>query len=560
MSNMISGLTGKAKIGFSNIKTYWRHPQEGNYVSYKEWLNFIIGASGNNSAGAFMGYIGFAASCLLVGTIYGIAFKDIYLMGLIGMPLGYIMNPINMVVTDNLGDVPKKSAKLINAVCIPMMIIGFLLYFIPQQYFEKIMPALPQILATMFVFSGIGVYYKIFVYKKLSPRFGKYRPWIIVGILPSIIMIFLIVYLPFNSMLYYNRLWVLYLCFTVYGLFSGYTNQLGNLHNVISPNSEERAKIMSIGALAYSSIPSLVNILFPVFAMMTGGLRSIRTYRTIIPFGIVAFSAFSLFLAFGVKDKVIVSKTYKAQVSFVSGFKAVLKNKYFWITNLSGLGNCISAGSVSIINILFIFTTRQDWWLGIYSGIIGTAYIPGLLMAPWFIKKFGKKNLILGSKLIGLLSILATYYSVKTGNVILFIAVNYVAQLLVSPAGTAGSAMTADIWDYQQYKTGERLDGSAGIFGLILTPIATLGGLLIPKLYASLGFTTDWDIMYVPQFRNKIVAVTFLVTAVATVLTAIPYFFYDLSDEKHKEVIKTLQQRAEAENKNLEKLSSEVKE
>ncbi len=555
--NVFNGLAGKAKLGLSDFKTYWKYPKEGNYVSYKEWLYFTIGASGNNSAGAFMGYIGFAASCLLVGTIYGISFKDIYLMGLIGMPLGYIMGPINMIVTDNLGDVPKKSAKLINAVCIPMTIIGFILYFVPQQYFEKIMPAFPQIVATMLVFNGISVYYKVFVYKKLSPKFGKYRPWIIVGILPSIIMVFLIVFLPFKEMIYYNRLWILHFCFSIYGMFSGYTNQLGNLHNVISPNSEERAKIMSIGALAYSTIPSVVNILFPVFAMMTGGLSSIRTYRTIIPFGIVAFSAFTLFLAFGIKDKVIISKGHQAKVSFATGFRAVLKNKYFWITNLSGLGNCISSGSVSIINILFIFTTRQDWWLGLYSGIIGTAYIPGLVLAPWFIKKFGKKDLILGSKLIGLLSVLATYFSIKTGNVIMFIVVNYVAQLLVSPAGTAGSAMTADIWDYQQYKTGERLDGCAGIFGLILTPIATLGGMIIPKIYANLGFTTDWDIMYVPQFRNKIVAVTFLIAAAATVLTAIPYFFYDLTEEKHKEIIKILRQRAEEEDYNSGLLANE---
>lgn len=68
----------KLKQMFKDIKTYWHKPKEGNYISYKEFTLFCIGAAGNNSAATVLGYLSFSASCFLVGAIYGISFKDIF--------------------------------------------------------------------------------------------------------------------------------------------------------------------------------------------------------------------------------------------------------------------------------------------------------------------------------------------------------------------------------------------------------------------------------------------------------------------------------------------------
>lgn len=111
--------------------------------------------------------------------------------------------------------------------------------------------------------------------------------------------------------------------------------------------------------------------------------------------------------------------------------------------------------------------------------------------------------------------------------------------------GMISGGMTADIWDYQQYKSGERLDGCSGIFGLVLSPLTMLMGALIPFVYSRLGFTTDWDILFVDSIRNNIIGVTILISVISSVLSTIPFFFYDLTDEKHKMIVEELKRRAE---------------
>ena len=143
-------LLGKVKTMATDLKKYWHTPREGDYVPYKEYTSYCVGLSGSMCAGTVLSYFGFSASCLLVGAIYGISFRDIYVLGLIGTPLGLLMSPIGMLLTDNLGVLEQKTMKRINMLLIPMFVIGMMLYFVPQHPFEKILPALPQTIATMF--------------------------------------------------------------------------------------------------------------------------------------------------------------------------------------------------------------------------------------------------------------------------------------------------------------------------------------------------------------------------------------------------------------------------
>lgn len=46
------------------------------------------------------------------------------------------------------------------------------------------------------------------------------------------------------------------------------------------------------------------------------------------------------------------------------------------------------------------------------------------------------------------------------------------------------------------------------------------------------------------MIRNRIFVAHILIAIVGSVLVAIPYFFYDLTPEKHKQIIKELEERA----------------
>jgi len=94
------------------------------------------------------------------------------------------------------------------------------------------------------------------------------------------------------------------------------------------------------------------------------------------------------------------------------------------------------------------------------------------------------------------------------------------------------------------------------IFGMITQPFTALLAVIVPALYATAGFTSDWNILYDPVLRSRIFLITVIVSTVANLLAVIPWHFYDLTNEKFDAVTQALRERAEA--KNSEREASEA--
>lgn len=553
-------IAGAVKTFVTDLKTYWNKPRPGEYVSNKEFLFFVLGSGGSNNAQYTGGNLAFSASCLFVGAIYGLRMMDFAMLGIVNMLLNYLFQPIGMIITDNLGRPPKKTMRLIHLAELAFVVLGIACFFIPQEPFEGFMPALPQVLGTKFLTQVLATYYNILVYRRLSPKFGKYRCWIVAGILPYMAVLMLLVMFPYNQLSYNDKFWVMNLMFAIWGTFGSCFAQSGSVQNVITPNTNERTRIISIGSFISGLFPSIYNIIWPVAAAAVGGLTSIRTYRIIVPVMVLAMIPFTLFLAFGCKDRVIQEEDHKPEVNMRKGFKEVLRNKYLWITNISSWITTFSTGAINIINMLIIYSMRQDWFQGIMSSILGTAYTPGMLLSPWLIKKFGKKRLMLFCKYMNVICSLLSVAGVYMNSLVIIVISQYLATMLGSVMTIVSTSMTADIWDYQQYISGERLDGCMGIFGYLASPVTTLAAMVVPAVYGMFGFTSDWNILFDSTIRNEIFIVTIVLSGVTGVLSAIPYHFYDLTEKRHEEMMGELRERAEAKNQEHKQISSETEE
>lgn len=541
---MLKGLGTKIKGVFSEIKTYWKHPREGNFVSYKEMMFLALGCSGTIVINSIE--IGFGVSCFLIGAIYKITFRDLYIIGLISMPFNFIYSPMNMIVVDNLGRVPKKTMRGMNCYLLPTMLIGLGLMFVPQNFLENIVPSFPQILGWILLFNALQIYYKKFIFQKLSKRFGKFRIWIITGALPCFAIMMLLVYLPFTEMLYINRLLVLNCLFSLFNLFKPFTDQRGAMQNVISPKSSERVKINTINTTLLAPMYGIMNVLMPILATYTGGLTNINTYRIIAPIFYGVGIPLCLILAFGVKDKVYVEEKHETNIGLFKGFKMIVKNKYLWINYISDNISAFSWGAINIVNVVVVYYMRQDWLLGIVSTVTGFCGFPGLFLAPLMIKKMGKKNVVLLARGLYLSYFVFAFLAISTNQVwLLFIGI--IAYNLFNTAGNiARDSINPEIWDYQQYISGERMESSTGILNVLGTPIVTLMSMVIPLVYEKIGFTNDWNMMYVPEMRNKIFYITLLLAMFGHIAGTIPWFFYNLTDKKHKEIMDELELRAKA--------------
>lgn len=135
------------------------------------------------------------------------------------------------------------------------------------------------------------------------------------------------------------------------------------------------------------------------------------------------------------------------------------------------------------------------------------------------------------------------FLAIKFSNAYLL----YIGLVLSNLFNTSGSiardTMNSDMWDYQQYISGKRLESSMGILNTLGSPIVTLMAMTVPLVYGLIGFTNDWNILYMPDIRARILNVTLLLCLGSHTLGTIPYFFYDLSEKKHAKIILELEER-----------------
>ena len=546
MKNITETVKGAAVKGVNtlkDVKTYWNKPKEGEYVSNKEFMYFVLGAGGCQGAGEAEKYLSFSAGCYFVGAIYGLAMKDFVMLGIVGLVLSYIFSPLGMLVNDNLGHVPKKTMKKINIACVFFFCFGVSCYFVPQQYFEFFMPAFPQILGNAFVFTVFNTYFRIAVFRRFAPKYGKYKPWIFVNYIPFVFASILLIYFPYGNFVYYQRFFLMHLMFSIWGMFAGYNDQVGAIEKIITPNTVERTRIMSIGSLVYNLFPSITGIVLPVMVAATGGFTSLRSFRGPILFIMLFFSPLSLLLAFKVKDRVIIDFDRRPEINFMAGARAVIKNKYLWINTMCGTVSSFSWGTIDVVTIMIVYMLRRDWIFGAYAAFIGTANIPGYLTANYFIKKFGKRKLVLATNYINVFISVFQIGAVFLNNFYLLIFIQYTGRVIKQIGDISGRGMDADIVDYQQYICGERLDGFMGLIGMFTAPYNSIAALIVPAVYAAYGFTSDWNVLFDPVIRGKIFLFSVIIGTAGGILSIIPRHFYDLTEEKHAKIISELQRR-----------------
>lgn len=121
-----------------------------------------------------------------------------------------------------------------------------------------------------------------------------------------------------------------------------------------------------------------------------------------------------------------------------------------------------------------------------------------------------------------------------------------------------GPAIMADIYDYQQYKTSERLEGFMSTIGGYISAIGMIFTMLVSMLQEKIGFFPNQpefipgNALYNPEpimpIFTKWMNTATWICAVSFLLSTIPLFFYNLTEKKHKEYMEIVKQRSETAN------------
>ncbi len=511
------------KDGISKVKTYWKIPPLGNYMNYKEIASLAGG---------------------------GIGFKAL-LTCVEGMILGVGNNLIGNVI----GISPSK------------------LYFI-------------YILAVLVSFPFTAL--RANIIDNTRNKKGKYRPYLMSMGIPTAVLGIGFVWMPYEKMSE-NAACVVVLLFNIgFQFFYQFFYEVYNNYVVVlSPNSQERANVSSIKAVADSIAPSIINAIVPILAKVITGqdtLNDLRVYRYIYPPIIIIGMLIGIIAYVNVSEKIVQAKSHVIQVRFADAFRAVAKNKYFWVISFAGWLGFLEGAYGNVL-----------WWLynyqaacsaGGYALIItvyGNASLWGMLMAPFMIKRFGKKNVLIFTNALNILFIALMYPVIRFADPSLVI---WLVLICLFANGVVGSfahilnpALNGDIRDYQQYVTGERIDGMFSAVGLIGTVITLLTSSVLPALYekggineksaASLftkpevakllekgvvtadkakellsGKFNEYDVLYDGDIFIHIMTILIVASVIGAAMNVLPYFFYDLSEVKQKAMIKVLKIRA----------------
>ncbi len=375
-------------------------------------------------------------------------------------------------------------------------------------------------------------------------KMGKFRPWIAIMGIPTVLTSIAFVWMPYETMSYAEKVAAVFICFNILQCFSPfYMNCFTDLANVISPNSQERTDIISVSSIIYCLAPTLTGLFVPMLSKFTGGLNNIMTYRIIYPIIAIVGIAMSYIMVCGTKERIIVAKTHVSHFKFSDAFRSVAKNKYFWITSCAGWLGFLEGAIGVIIGWTFIygFPERMATY-GIASTLIGNAALWAMILCPFAIRTIGKRNLLIwcNAANVVLIALLFPLYKNMYALIILYYLNGFVNAFSV----VYNPGINADMRDYQQYYTGERIDGMFGAVGIIGSFIGMFTGLVLPAIYQKLGLQDNYDVLEVASFREDLFEVLIVAAVIGAFLNMLPYFFYDLTEVKQRGIVKVLKIRA----------------
>lgn len=474
-----SNLKEKVSTIWNNVVLHWKTPALGKYVPYKEIIAYGIGGMGVQFVMFFCSQIALSATSFLVGNTIGIK----------PMHLQYM--------------------------AVASTIIGF----------------------------GITIG-RSYIIDSARFKSGKFRPWLAITGIPSAAIAIIFVWLPYDTMSYLQKVAAVFICYNLLQCFYPFFQQAyTDLANVISPNSHERTDIVSVSSIIYSMAPSLTGLFVPMLSTLTGGLNSITTYRIIHPIVAIVGLLLSYIAYAGTRERIIVAESHVTQFKFSDAFRAVAKNKYFWITSLAGWLGFLEGAVGVIIGWTFIYAYPNRMALyGIATTLIGNAALWAMLLCPVAIRVIGKRNLLIWCNVTNVLLIGLLYPLYN--NIPALIILYYLNGFVNAFAIVYTPGINADMRDYQQYFTGERIDGMFGAVGIIGSFIGMFTGMVLPIIYQMLGLEDNYDVLEVASFREDMFDVLIVAAVIGAALNFVPYIFYDLTETKQRGIVKVLKIRA----------------
>ena len=380
------------------------------------------------------------------------------------------------------------------------------------------------------LFDGISDLIMGIIIDRTNSKYGKARVWILRLVIPYAIGTVLLFAVPTGWTQTAKLIYIFFsynLAFTV--LFTGINLPYATLTALMTQNQYERS-VLSIFRMILATTGTLFikTCTLPVVKFF-GNDAHAWTY-TFIVFGILEIITFMITFL-GTKERVGNDpESKKENVPVKDGFKALVKNKYWFMATLNLILIFIAQGVNGSAEVYYTKNVLGNSNLiGTFSVALQVTQIICMFFIAIFVKKYGKRNVLMAGATIMII-----------GYGIMAVAGANVPVLIIGCAargiGNSGIsacmfAMVTDTIEYGEWKTGVRTEGlinSAASFGqklgnglstVLLGVILNIGGYVGSAKVQTSGALTSIKAGYI------------YVPIILTVIQIVVLYFYHLDKE-----------------------------
>lgn len=386
--------------------------------------------------------------------------------------------------------------------------------------------------------SDIGMGYLI---DRTKTKYGKARPWLLWMAVPTGLTGILLFYVPdigdTGKYIYILITNVLFLSVFLTGIIQAYLTLMA----VMTRNQNERALIgVNRGVFGIIGGAAVSIGFIPLVAALGNDQRSWTLLVTLFS----AVSVLCILITFKyTKEHVDTSATVEKEkrIPFKTKFTFLFKNKYWVLLLIANLFAQIFYGLNASIAAYYAQYIYEDLNLIAALGAVGMVpMIVGFFFIQPFVKRFGKRNVVIAGALIGSFGFLVRL--IDPYNIPLGIAGGIIGGIAMTPLMALFGAMVNDTVEYGQWKFGARMEGLVnagnsfsakignGLAPAIIGWMLTLGGYIV-------GQSNQSD-----AAKNMIIALNTYIPAITLIAIAVILIWYKL-DKEYVGIVNDLEKR-----------------
>ena len=391
-------------------------------------------------------------------------------------------------------------------------------------------------------------------------KIGRYKPYII-GIAPVIsLFVVLATWLPQVNSMTFRVVYAYCTCIPVLVLWNIWYNTFYMIPAAMTPVSQERTDMLSPVGLIMGFAPTVMNfIIGPIRAHFMSQGREYMAFRLM---GLIStvIGVILVFLILKTKERIYETPQERENISVKEGLRLVMQNKPLMIYTLAmiigSLRGVAEMNSYYIGQFRYGETTEQGLSLfSMLSPIVGFAATPAMLLLPFMTRKMNNKSIMIMWQAInavayGVLCIIG-YENIPVGTPTANVITIVRYDTCYNTVGTLTPIMLSEMYDYQQWKTGRRLEGFIQTFAVSMTGLVAQFAMFIPTFiqkkigYQPMNFKNGAE--YLPEniaIMNQWFNISAVITVVSGILFIAVMAFYPLSKKKYNQIMEELKEKS----------------